>query len=96
MLKYNATIPEVQHMYNTLRLLAFPVSSVYPESLTLDQCFEVVMNRLNLTRRLRDLQITKSDIPMLATEAMKQTRLLPNNPREVKYENMIDLYTQAY
>jgi alcohol dehydrogenase class IV len=34
-----------------------------------------------LKPRLRDHSIPESDIPMLAKEAMKQTRLLVNNPR---------------
>ena len=46
--------------------------------------------------RLRDVGISESDIELLATEAMKQTRLLPNNPREVLLEDARALYEQAY
>jgi alcohol dehydrogenase class IV len=33
---------------------------------------------------------------LLATEAMKQTRLLPNNARELKHEDALELYKKAY
>lgn len=35
------------------------------------------------------------DIEVLTSEAMKQTRLLPNNPREVLEDDARDLYKAA-
>ena len=39
--------------------------------------------RLVKNVRLRDYDIAESALPLLASEALKQTRLLVNNPREV-------------
>ena len=39
--------------------------------------------------RLKDVNIEYSDCEMLATEAMKQTRLLPNNPRLVEFDDAL-------
>ncbi|MGH1432166.1 MAG: iron-containing alcohol dehydrogenase [Neptuniibacter sp.] len=46
--------------------------------------------------RLRDYNIAESDLPMLASEAMKQTRLLVNNPREVTEANALAIYQAAW
>jgi alcohol dehydrogenase class IV len=50
---------------------------------------------LNLPIRLRDVGITKGDIPQLASDAMKQTRLLVNNPRELTEADAVALYEEA-
>lgn len=50
---------------------------------------------LGLETRLSDVGIGADDIEMLATEAMKQTRLLPNNPREVTLKDARRLYRGA-
>ena len=46
--------------------------------------------------RLRDHGIGESDIPMLAREAMKQTRLLVNNPCAIEEEDARRLYEAAW
>ncbi|MNC71221.1 hypothetical protein D3C75_1221160 [compost metagenome] len=43
---------------------------------------------------LRDVGITASDIEMLAADAMKQTRLLGNNPREVSLADVRAIYLE--
>lgn len=43
----------------------------------------------------RDVGIENQHLELLATEAMKQTRLLPNNPRVVTYEDALNLYKEA-
>lgn len=47
---------------------------------------------LGLATRLRDLGITESDIELLVTDAMKQTRLLGNNPRPVREQDVRAIY----
>jgi len=47
---------------------------------------------LGLPTRLRDVGITTSDIGLLADDAMKQTRLLVNNPRDVARADAIMIY----
>jgi alcohol dehydrogenase class IV len=46
--------------------------------------------------RLRDYGIAESDIPTLASEAMKQTRLLVNNPRPIEEADAQRLYEAAW
>ncbi|WP_435139323.1 iron-containing alcohol dehydrogenase [Formosa sp. A9] len=45
-----------------------------------------------IPQRLTDIGITKTDIPELATIAMKVTRLLKNNPRTVTEADAIGIY----
>ena len=49
-----------------------------------------------LKPRLRDHGIPESDIPMLAREAMKQTRLLVNNPCPIEEADARRLYEAAW
>jgi alcohol dehydrogenase len=49
-----------------------------------------------LAPRLRDHGIAAEDIPMLASEAMKQQRLLVNNPAPIKEEDARRLYEAAW
>lgn len=49
-----------------------------------------------LKPRLRDHGIPESDIPMLAKEAMKQTRLLVNNPCPIEEADARRLYEAAW
>lgn len=49
-----------------------------------------------LPTRLQEANIPKDAIPLLASEAMLQTRLLVNNPREVTEADALAIYTAAY
>ena len=51
--------------------------------------------QLGLPTRLRDVGISAADIPLLAADAMKQTRLLVNNPRPVNEQDAATLYLEA-
>lgn len=44
---------------------------------------------------LADVGIGAQDLNKLAEDAMKQTRLLVNNPREVRFEDALAIYTEA-
>jgi alcohol dehydrogenase len=50
---------------------------------------------LGLPSRLRDVGIGPDDLPALAEDAMKQTRLLINNPREVRLKDALAIYEKA-
>lgn len=52
--------------------------------------------RCGLQPRLRDVGIPESAIEMLATDAMKQTRLLVNNPRPVTHADALAIYRAAW
>lgn len=45
--------------------------------------------------QLREVGISHNDLPKLAEDAMKQTRLLQNNLREMTYEAALEIYTAA-
>ncbi len=47
---------------------------------------------LGLPTRLRDVGIAETDLGLLADDAMKQTRLLINNPREVVRDDALAIY----
>lgn len=50
---------------------------------------------LNLPTRLRDVGIGEADIEALAEDAMKQSRLLGNNPRKVTLEDVLAIYREV-
>jgi alcohol dehydrogenase class IV len=47
-------------------------------------------------QNLRAAGVAEKDLPMLATDAMKVQRLLVNNPRDVAYDDALELYHAAY
>lgn len=52
--------------------------------------------RCGLQQSLREMNIPKEMLPKLASDAMNQTRLLVNNPREVKEADALEIYEAAY
>jgi len=50
---------------------------------------------LGLPTRLRDVGIAEKDIDQLAKDAMLQTRLLMNSPREIQLADAAALYREA-
>ena len=57
---------------------------------------EDMMNRSGAPRRLRDCGVPQDSLPLLARDAMLQTRLLVNNPVEVTEADALALYRQAF
>ncbi len=45
---------------------------------------------------MRQLGVEKSDLEQMAEDAMKQTRLLVNNPREMSKSNALAIYRAAW
>lgn len=52
--------------------------------------------KLGLQSRLRDVGIGQADLPAMARDAMKQTRLLVNNPRNVTEADALAIYKAAW
>jgi alcohol dehydrogenase class IV len=50
---------------------------------------------IGLETRLSQVGISHNHVPMLAEDAMKQTRLLVNNPRDVAYDDAVKIYEAA-
>ena len=57
---------------------------------------EDLMKRSGAPRRLRDCNVPEHSLPLLARDAMMQTRLLMNNPVNVTEADALALYQQAY
>lgn len=53
---------------------------------------EALSKACNIPQKLTDIGVSENDIPELADIAMKVTRLLKNNPREVTREDAIEIY----
>ncbi len=52
--------------------------------------------RLGMQTRLREVGIPEDALPRMAADAMKQTRLLVNNPREVAEADALAIYRAAW
>ena len=52
--------------------------------------------KCGLPPRLRDAGVPADVLPALARDAMKQTRLLPNNPRPVTEADALEIYRRAF
>ena len=57
---------------------------------------QVLSASLGLPQRLRDVDIPENACEEMAKEAMKQTRLLVNNPREVTEADALHIYQSAW
>jgi len=57
--------------------------------------FKAMGPELGMQSKLAEVGVNHNHLPMLAEDAMKQQRLLVNNPREMTYEAALDIYTQA-
>lgn len=57
---------------------------------------EALIVDLGLPNRLSAMDIPETDLPMLASDAMKQQRLLINNPREVTEADALAIYQAAF
>jgi len=55
-----------------------------------------LMQRLQMPVRLRDCKVPEDSLELLASDAMLQTRLLINNPREVVLADALAIYRAAY
>ena len=57
---------------------------------------EDLSKRLGLPQKLREVNIPKDACEKMARDAMKQTRLLVNNPREVTETDALSIYQSAW
>jgi len=57
---------------------------------------EDLSKKLGLPQKLREVDIPKEACEKMAQDAMKQTRLLVNNPREVTEKDALNIYQSAW
>jgi len=59
------------------------------------QGFKDLGPELGMKSTLKEVGVNHNDLPMLAEDGMKQTRLLVNNPRDMTYDAALAIYTAA-
>jgi alcohol dehydrogenase class IV len=57
---------------------------------------EALIKRLDLPTKLKEMNIPENFLPTLADDAMLQTRLLINNPRELTRQDALQIYQAAF
>lgn len=85
--------------YAILATDVFPDQATAPVDQRVNQFIdrlEALSADLGLEQTLREVGIGESDLATLASDAMKQTRLLVNNPREVSETDALAIYKAAF
>ena len=99
-LRYNAVNKKVADDYATLAPFIFPEINLNQSIQSICNEFinqmEKLSTRLSLPQRLREVNIPQNACKKMAVEAMKQTRLLENNPRQINEEDAFNIYKSAW
>jgi alcohol dehydrogenase len=96
-LEFNA--PAAEHLYAELADIVVGgslIGSVGAKCAALIQAMHTLISDVSLPATLEQAGVPRSDLPMLAEDAMLQQRLLVNNPRDVTYEDALNIYSAAY
>jgi len=94
-LRFNA--PNADHQYAELADVIAPgAQGSYAQKCDafIKRIVEIV-EATGVERRLTQLGISQNDLPRMAEDAMKGQRVLQNNPREVTYEDALQMYTDV-
>ncbi|MCW0182910.1 iron-containing alcohol dehydrogenase [Zavarzinia sp.] len=97
-LRFNA--PDAAGLYAEIAADAFPMLAA--EDSAQSRCagfieqLTLLAARIGLQPRLRDVGIGEDALPRLASDAMKQQRLLVNNPRAVTEGDALSIYRAAW
>ncbi len=94
-LRFNT--PAAASLYAELSAILAPaaVGSDEARAVALVEALSGLTAELGLETRLAQVGIAQRDLEALAEDAMKQTRLLVNNPREVTYDDALAIYQEA-
>ena len=99
-LRFNAVDTWAAKKYSELLPFLFPEEKLDKSDQTLASIFVdnlVSLSKdLKLPQTLRELNIPKEACSSMAKDAMKQTRLLVNNPREVAEKDAFDIYSSIW
>jgi alcohol dehydrogenase class IV len=96
-LRFN--LPSAREAYAEIAADAFPELAGVPFAKRAEAFVEALAAlgaELRIPQSLREVQITRDALPTLAREAMKQTRLLVNNPRPVAEQDALAIYQAAF
>ena len=99
-LRFNIKDQNAAQLYSEIAPIIFPdmenstsaqdISSKFIENLS------NLSSNLGLEQRLRDVEIPENACESMAKDAMKQTRLLINNPKEITENDAYDIYKSAW
>lgn len=95
-LRFNAlaAAPLYAELADTLGCAA-AVSGIEARTEAFIQAMQTLVIETGIPRTLREVGVEESHLPMLAADAMKQQRLLINNPREMTEAAALDIYKAA-
>ncbi|MGY6242585.1 iron-containing alcohol dehydrogenase [Burkholderia ambifaria] len=95
-LRFNA--PAAAPLYAELAAIVAPSATGSDEARThaLIEEIDRLIVATGIPRTLREVGIGESDLPRMASDAMLQTRLLVNNPREVTEADALAIYRHAW
>lgn len=89
-------MPEAAGLYDEIAALALPeLAGKTRPSAHMAEAFKRLGPELGMQSRLTEVGVSHNHLPMLAEDAMKQTRLLVNNPREMTLEAAQAIYEAA-
>jgi alcohol dehydrogenase len=94
-LRFNA--PTAAPLYAELAEIVMPgvAGSTEARTQALIERMVQIAERTGIETQLRQVGIAESDLDRLADDAMLQTRLLTNNPREVSRDDARAIYAAA-
>jgi alcohol dehydrogenase class IV len=97
-LRFNA--PDAAHLYAEIAADVFPIlaneEGIQGRCAAFIEGLAALSKKLGLQPRLRDVNIGEEHLPKMAADAMKQTRLLVNNPRQVSEADALAIYRAAW
>lgn len=96
-LRFN--LPDAASSYAEIAADAFPHLADAPEEARAEafvDALQGLIGRLQMPPRLRDVNIPEDALPRMAEDAMKQQRLLVNNPRPVTEADALAIYQEAW
>ncbi|MET0170505.1 MAG: iron-containing alcohol dehydrogenase, partial [Aliihoeflea sp.] len=97
-LRFNA--PDAAHLYAEIAADCFPAlageDGAQGRCAALIEELTALSKRIGLPARLRDVGIGEDALPKMASDAMKQQRLLVNNPRAVTEADALTIYKAAW
>ena len=100
MLRFNSVDTKASKDYSELAPYVFPDLDTNKGAQAVCAEFidkmEDLSKRLGLPQKLREVNIPKNACEKMANDAMKQTRLLVNNPREVTESDALNIYHAAW
>lgn len=93
-LKFN--MPEAKGLYDEIAPIIFPELAGRADAAeAMADAFLALGPELGMKNRLTAVGVSHNNLPMLAQDAMKQERLLVNNPREMTEEAALGIYQAA-